>query len=159
MMWWSTAAIAGFVTMVLMEVDRGARRTALSFAVAAAFTGLLAIDDQFMLHDGVFPSLGLKQSIVIFCYGILATIYVTACWRTIISGARTFAAFAFTLLAASAITDFLADHDLSRWLNEHPEIELFMEDGFKFLGIGCWLCLHLLSATAVIGDQIRMRSL
>ena len=64
-----------------------------------------------------------------------------------------FLLMAISLLGLSISIDILSEHDLgaiSTWLQANTRTEFLLEDGFKFLGIGFWCCLHMAAAMNVL---------
>jgi hypothetical protein len=128
------------------------------FAVAAAFSCLLAVDDMFLLHDGLLPRLGIPEIAVFAVYVLAAFIYAGFAWRRIFIAAPwhlvlTGAVFAVGL--AIDVTKDLASGPLLDSLRANDQLRIMGEDGFKFIGIGCWFTLHLRAALTTLERAIR----
>ncbi len=143
--WWATAVVSGFAALVLATVSSRSRDT-IALSMASIFSGWLALDDLFMLHESVLPLAGLSQPVIYAIYGTIALAYITLSWRVVLSTQPVLLFLAMSMLGASVCVDVLADHDLgalSNWLHANPRAEIFLDDGFKFLGVGFWFSLHL----------------
>jgi hypothetical protein len=157
LIWWATAVLCGFATIVLFTLSQ-CRKLVLPLAAASMLSAVLALDDLFMLHESVLPYAGLPQYLTFLIYGALVTIYVALGWRAIFAEAPGLLLLAVAMLAASASVDVLADNRLgfiSTWLHDNPRTELLLDDGFKFLGLGFWFCLHFMAATKALSSKLQ----
>ena len=159
LLWWATASIAAFAALTMASLS-GRRYDVVALAMAAVFSAWLAMDDLFMLHESVFPIVGWTQPMTYALYGVLVAAYIALSWRVVLVAAPLLLLLAIGMLGASVSVDILADQNLgaiSIWLDENPRTELLLDDGFKFLGIGFWFCLHLAAARSVIANAFLAR--
>jgi hypothetical protein len=146
LLWWGAAVVSAFTFVLLGRAPQpsttlqGSRAFFLYFAV---FTGILTLDDLFMLHEEALPNyLGIPEAVVYACYGILAFGFV----RFIPFVFRTnfvLLALAFGFFAFSVLTDF----GLLRFLfGMSGGASLVIEDLSKLLGIVSWFGYTLSSS-------------
>lgn len=148
LMWWSTASVSALAFLILKQQKQDLR-TAGSFGLAAVLTGWLTLDDLFMLHESVFPVFGVPQYATYIIYGVLTIGYLLVAWRVIVAKFPVLTLATLGMFGMSAGVDVIADGSfgqLTQFLKENTRIELLLDDGFKFLGIGFWLYLHLFAA-------------
>ena len=123
---WAVAAVSAALTATVVH---GRERT--MFAAAGAFSSLLLADDLFLLHDAVFPKVGLSESIVQAAY-LVVLVVITAKYRREM-GLVAVGGVALTLgfWGASVGMDTLFN-------NAAVNLDQLVEDGLKFLGIVVW---------------------
>jgi hypothetical protein len=133
LLWTLTAAICLFSVMLLLgrEDTKPLRRFALS---AGLLTGWIALDDMFLLHERVFPNLGVPQMLVISLYLALGLLYGLANWRFIWSQDWWLLAIGGAGLALSIFVDAVF-HSLN-------PARVYIEDSAKFFGIFAWSTFH-----------------
>ncbi len=161
LLWWTAASVTAFAALLATHFE-SRRREIVALSAASLFSAWLASDDLFMLHESVFPLVGLTQPMTYAIYGAIVLAYIALSWRTVFTAAPVFLIMAIAMLGASVSVDILADHDfgsISKWLHANPRIEILLDDGFKFLGIGAWCCLHLAAAARVTVNAVESRSL
>lgn len=144
-LWASTASICLF-TAIILYLSRN-KNAQLKFAVIAGiFTGLLTLDDAFLVHEAVLPSLGINQELVLALYAVLAMAYVFISWRIILSYDFWILAAGITALIISLIID-ISFHSLdSRYI--------VWEDDAKFLGIFFWASFHITTSIKLVIAKI-----
>ncbi|GEM_PF-2522551 len=109
------------------------RRTFLM--VSGALTAWLAIDDLFLVHDGLLTRLVSDASLVtIAFYAGIAGAYVFAFRKQIDRKARFYAIAALTFAAASLIIDLASDYGVAAV----SDVNHIYEDGAKFFAIVSW---------------------
>ncbi len=134
--WSATAAICIFAA-VLMYLS-GNSRQYLMFALSAGLlTGLLALDDTFMLHEVILPSFGIPQNVVLASYAIFALLHVFSSWRVIMSNDYWILLIGGGALFTSVFIDVVF-HSLA-------PIIVYLEDSAKFFGIFCWASFHIVT--------------
>lgn len=137
LVWWTASAASAFAAAVLFAARR--RTEEFSFLVAAAgFTALLALDDLFLLHENVFPRLGVPDAVPMAFYAGLALAYLWCFRRQIFALDWAVFVAAGAALAASILID-QAFHSEADW-------RLILEDGAKLIGISLWAAFHLVAA-------------
>jgi hypothetical protein len=148
MLWTATSAICAVTALVLLSTD-ASRSTMLTFITATAFSGILATDDMFMLHDNVLPNIGIPELGIFAAYVLFTLGYVALSWRNVFVAAPWHLIFTGAIFAAGLAIDITKDTatgPLLDWLYANDHMRIMGEDGFKFIGIGAWFTLHLRAA-------------
>jgi hypothetical protein len=154
MLWTTGAAVCLFTALLLVSLDhRGAKPIFL--AAAGLFTGWLALDDFFMIHEDVLPLFGVPQPLTYAGYAGAAALYLLLSWRQILNSRPLLMALAMALLGASVVIDVL--------VHSESTLHVFMEDGAKFLGILAWTSFHVtvaldLAAAALTQPRVILAS-
>jgi len=134
MLWTITTAISLFAALIIFISRQNL--SLLKFALTAGtLSGLLALDDAFLLHEKVFPAFGVPQNGVMAIYVLLTLAYVLASWRTIFKFDFWILAFGGSAFAASLFIDIYFSSLL-------PYL-VYLEDSAKFIGIVCWTSFHI----------------
>ncbi len=152
LLWWAAASITAFAALVAACLSSRLYEI-LALAMAAVFSAWLALDDLFMLHETVLPLIGLPQPATYALYGAIACAYIALSWRVVLTASPMFLLMAISSLGLSISIDILSEHEMgaiSHWLQANQRTEFLLEDGFKFLGIGFWCCLHMAAAMNVL---------
>ena len=124
------AGIAFFAASLLADVDGPSVKGLLVALGLVVF--VVAVDDLYMLHEMVFPELGLSAPVVFALYGIamLAILWV---WRRVILGSTD---YVFLVLAAVALgVSVGVDVVLEERLFDLPFSGELIEDPAKILGM------------------------
>lgn len=140
-LWIGTAAIALFSAIILWARTKPNPHF-LFLLLAGLLSGLLALDDAFLLHEVAFPELGVPQNIVLFIYLILAIAYGLASWRTLLSSEIWLLAIASIFLAVSLMVDQV--------FHSIDDMIVIIEDSAKFLGLSAWFSFHVLTIGLVL---------
>lgn len=132
LVWWAAATTSLLAALVLRPSPA---RSALFWGGALAI--VLTLDDLFMLHDAVFPQLGVRERFTYATYATATFAYLfvhrhfhaTMDWPLLIASVA--------LLSASVVFDGLSSigHDFP-----------LLEEGTKFAGIVAWCAYHGLAA-------------
>lgn len=126
LLWGAAATVCLFAYVLLRSSDRDRARY---FLTAGLFTTILCVDDLLMLHEDVLPfQLGIDELIVVTVYGGLAIAWIVRWYAVIVTEGPGLLVASGIFLGASALLDV--------W---DPGVDIVIEDGFKLLGIGCWL--------------------
>lgn len=145
MAWTASAAICLFAAVVLMgRQDNVSRDRCLFALVAGLFTGWLTLDDAFLVHEKVFPALGLPQVAVLLAYAVLAFLFALFARRIVFQVDLVLFALAIGFLGGSV----LIDHFHGGLTNQ----AIILEDGAKFIGICCWATFHAAAMARFLGD-------
>ncbi len=140
-LWWFAASICLF-TFALSHRLGLSRAMRIFLLSSALLTVLLAIDDQFLIHDDLASRvLGLRERHVIVGYLVLVSLYALLNLAVIRRSEWTLLVAALGLFAGSIGADFVTQSLLgeSEALGVGLDWGLFIEDGFKFLGIAAWV--------------------
>ncbi|MBO6607593.1 hypothetical protein [Psychroserpens sp.] len=139
--WAATAAICLFASQVLHS--KGNQRYLI---IASAISLYLGIDDAFLLHESVFPAIGIHQKIVIASYGLLMAVFLWNYRKTILSTDYLLMAIAFICFATSILIDNL-------FWKRSPLITNLLEDGAKFVGLVAWITYFARTAKQFIRGE------
>jgi len=132
-LWVATAAISLFSALIFFQnkADKALFRFALT---SGLFSGWLALDDGFLLHEIVLPKLGIGQNIVLALYVVLALSYILASWRVILSSEFWILALAVLGVSISLGVDVI--------LHSTASNIIIIEDSAKFFGLFLWFAFH-----------------
>jgi hypothetical protein len=145
--WSATASIclfSGVVASPLLSAEK-------KFLYASGlFILLLAIDDLFLLHEGLFPQhLGIPEMVVYAAYAVITLVYV---WRFLPIILKTnyllfgLAFFFFGLSIGIDLFDPVAG-----------DVGYLIEDTPKFMGILTWLAYFSLVSINIVGGKANSR--
>jgi len=146
LLWCATCAILLFSYVALRKIEQ--KHTLLFLLFSGMITGILLIDDLFMLHDYIFYSFGMNQNTMYTLYLIIFITYFIY-YRALIIKAPglTFLTLALFFLTGSVVLDIFV---------ENVGIQYFFEDGLKLLGIANWFLFFasysLLKITAYLKE-------
>ena len=138
----STAAISGFAAQVGVRWNR-------LLTATAAFSGYFALDDLFMLHEGVWPRIGIPEEAIMIGFalgglGILLAAQAHARpWRT------------WGLYLALALMSGSILIDMSLQSNRAT----IAEDILKFMSIGIWALFWIGVSSRAVGTHARTGTL
>lgn len=128
LLWCMTASICLFSSFILWFENQPKESKFLGFS--GLITGILLVDDFFMIHDYIFYSLGLHQYVMYSIYLVIFATYFMYFKAKILSSANLLLLiFAFIFLGGSLGMDILIKSE---------GIAYFFEDALKFLGITSW---------------------
>ncbi|WP_152611328.1 hypothetical protein [Psychroserpens mesophilus] len=127
LLWSATAAICVYSIQFIETIEHK------SFIKASIYiTLLLGLDDAFMFHETLFPSLGIHQKVVFLAYGIMMLVYLYKYYKLILTTDFILFVLALGWFGISMLIDnFIRDVT--------PYITKLLEDGTKFIGIVTWL--------------------
>jgi hypothetical protein len=133
LLWAASAAVCAFTALVLACSGR-VGRAGLPLA-AGTLTGLLAVDDLWMVHERLLPAQGVpEQAVLAFIVGCGA-LYLLAFRRRLLSFRWPMLAVACGAFAVSIGADALSSLP--------PSLHVLTEDGSKFVGIVAWFLFHV----------------
>ena len=139
-MWVSTSAICLFSALLFFMRTAWSRRTIFALT-AGLLSGWLGLDDAFLLHEVVFPKLGIGQTFVVSTYVALTLAYVATSWRLILASEFWILGLAGLGVGTSLLIDQLI-HSIDSQI-------IVYEDSAKFFGIFCWFLFHLVTLTMI----------
>lgn len=116
------------------------------FASVAFLSALLALDDQFLLHERILPdSTGLPEPVFVAVYPIIGLLILVALWlRTGWAGVLRLCP-AMVFLGSSVATDFLP---------QDARASFVVEDLLKLAGYGAWSALWLSLASTLLRNRL-----
>lgn len=134
LLWWSAATVCLVGAVVLHREGRSLEERRFLLC-AGALTVLLALDDLFLLHEEVAPLyLGLDDSVVYASYAVLAAAMFVGFQRVVRASDFLLLLLALACFSGSILVDVVHDS-----LGIRIYGSMFVEDGFKLLGIAGWL--------------------
>lgn len=149
-LWSAGAAVPLFAWGVVRASGRQGSERAGAFQGALLGGGLLTVllllDDLFMLHEALYPSLmGLEEGgevAVLALYGLALATYLARCREVLLATRPFLLLVSLGLFALSVGVDQLPVGTLPG--------QVLVEDGFKFLGIGTWMVFQGAVAAAAL---------
>jgi preprotein translocase subunit SecG len=146
--WAASAAVCLFCANILAKPTDDLEMRRFLFS-SGLLTLVLGLDDVFLLHEGVFPSLGIPEMAVYASYAAFVLLYLFRFYSTILKTEYILLGMAFAFFAASMGLDFLDPSGID------PH---FFEDGTKLVGIVAWLVYFFRLGTVAVWDRIAERS-
>ena len=149
LMWSAAAAVSTFAAVALARGAAPDDRVGF-FRATALLTAILLVDDAFLLHEIVVPSLfGVDELIPQAALGLSVLAWLVYSGRHLRPPPLALlAAIGFGAISAGLeVVEHIApaiDHD-------------FFEDGAKFLAIGCWLLFVSTEALAAVRANVSRR--
>jgi len=138
---WSACSAICLFAAALAFFGR-ARREGVYLLSAGLFSGFLAFDDMFLVHENIIPAFGLSENAVYLVYAGVGVGYLVHAWPQIRAGHFGLLATALALLVTSLLIDVVTSAPaLTR---------LVAEDGAKFIGITAWTAFHVLAAWRIV---------
>lgn len=140
LLWAAAAAVSLMAAAVLSQQD-GQEGHARFFLAGGLLSVLLCLDDAFLIHDSLLPSIGVGEKVVYLAYliAILAFLFV---FRTrILSTEFLILVAAFCFFALAIVGDLYGIRPINRFL---------LEDGSKVVGIVAWLAYFWSSAVTAL---------
>ena len=139
-LFWSAAlAICLFTYIILRRQDAKSSRRFLLHA--ALLTAVLLLDDFFLFHEDIGPDyLHIGEKAIVLFYLLLCIGFLLFNINEILSSEFMILGVALALFGLSIFIDAvdLDEIDLyERFIND--QLEIFVEDGLKFLGVATWL--------------------
>jgi hypothetical protein len=142
LLWAAAAAVCFFCAKVVSK----AHPLKKFLLVSGLLTLMLGMDDAFLLHEAVFPHIGVPEKVVLGAYCILGLLYVIRFQRVIETTAYVLLWLALAGFAASVALDVLPPPGVNPYL---------FEDGAKLLGIVAWMSYFLsVGAAALRGSAM-----
>ncbi|WP_372768123.1 hypothetical protein [Pseudoalteromonas sp.] len=127
-LWFASAALGFFLASALSTVQ--AKVNLKTFFIASGCISLmLGLDDAFLLHEDVFPSLGLPEAIVMMLYGLSILIYLACYFKFIFTTRFLILGCAFFFFALSVGYDMILPAQYHSYA---------IEDSAKMAGILAW---------------------
>ncbi|MEM8614175.1 MAG: hypothetical protein AAGF93_19290 [Cyanobacteria bacterium P01_H01_bin.105] len=129
-LWAASAMICFFSATVLPNHCASYRQLKRFLFVSASLTLFLGLDDAFLLHETVFPQLGISSKVIYASYGVFFLSYLFRFYKLILRTDHFLLAIALGFFGMSIAIDML---ELS------GQRAFLFEDGAKFVGILSWL--------------------
>ncbi|MEO1282027.1 MAG: hypothetical protein AAFV69_09860 [Pseudomonadota bacterium] len=144
-MFWSAAAAISLLTYAIVRVFAPSGSNAHYLLLGGLLSLALCFDDTFMLHELVFPRLGIDERLVMATIVVLTCIYLWSLRALLNRRIMLLLAFSLCCLGLSMGVDlfFVVPH--------------MAEDGFKFIGIVSWMVFHFCLAIDEIYFTVGVR--
>ena len=154
MLWCASLTVCLFSLLILHRRNGSLASSKRFLLHAAVLTGVLLLDDIFLFHEEVAPFyLHIPEKLVIAGYLLLGIVFVVLNRNEILSSEYLLFLLALALLGTSVLLDALPIDDFGlRYF--FKQLEIFLEDGFKFAGITTWLIYFIRYAAQKI-DPLR----
>ncbi len=155
-LWWVTAATCyfSFALSRRLGLSRGIQ---LFLITSALLTTILAIDDQFLIHDVLASKyLGLRERHVMLVYLALLGGYLVANLSTIRRSEWVVLLASLAFFAGSVASDYIEQAAMTDVASLGAGLDwgLFLEDGLKFLGIAAWSTYLVRFSYATLADGL-----
>jgi hypothetical protein len=137
--WNLAAAVALFSAAVLHRAGHAAGTRLL--AAGGVTTAAMALDDLFLLHDAVYPAVGIPEWLVYLLYGLAIGAF-TACFRGRLGPGVLLVGGAVLMWGASAVIDLTAGDGGASFV---------LEDGTKAVGVALWSVMLVRQSSTELG--------
>jgi len=129
LLWAGACSILIFSYVILKD-----KKEHIFLLCSGLITGILLIDDLFMLHDYIFYAIGLNQYVMYGIYVVIFIAYFGFFKKTILQSPQIILLIlAFGFLGSSVLLDITLEND---------GLQYFFEDGLKLLGITSWFLFY-----------------
>ena len=155
-LWWITAATC-FFSFALSRRFGLSRGIQLFLITSALLTTILAIDDQFLIHDVLASEyLGLRERHVMLVYLVLIGGYLVVNLSTIRRSEWVILLASLSFFAGSVATDYIEQATMTDVASLGAGLDwgLFLEDGLKFLGIAAWSTYLMRFSYAILANSL-----
>ena len=149
LIWAGAASITLFTALLLLRIGKRPAET-LCMAYAGILTGLLCIDDMFLVYEGLSPILSVPQTLTIGVYGLMTLSYLIICRHILLRGNVLLLLAALGFFGISALVDLV--------LPSTESIVVVAEDAAKFLGICAWAGFHIMLAYRILAPRPQERA-
>lgn len=148
---WSVSATVCFLGAILLNKQPFKQRF---LFFSGLLTSVLAIDDAFLLHDGIIPRLfHIHEWPCYVGYILIFALYITFFISDILSKTDyPILGLAFIFFGVSIVFDVFFETFPS------AEVEPFIEDGLKFIGISLWCYYFFIAAAKYVKPHINTSS-
>ena len=138
-LWSASLSVCLFALIVMQRQNSDFAGSKRFFLQGGILTSMLLLDDVFLFHEEIAPDyLHISEKVVIATYLIMGIVFVFSNWREILSSEYFILTLALAMFGASIFLDATPIEVFpARYFWE--QLELFLEDGFKFAGIATWL--------------------
>lgn len=141
--WSAAAAICMFSVKIISKYPDSFKLKRFLF-ISGLLTMLLGLDDIFLLHESVFPYLGIHEKVVYATYAGLVLFYLYKFYPIIITTEYILLVMALGFFALSVIFDKSSIPGIDPYL---------LEDGAKIVGIVSWMAYFFSVGTIAINKH------
>ena len=141
LLWSAALVVCIFTYSILKSLDPNARASRRYLFQAAILTGVLVLDDFFLFHEDIGPDyLNLSEKAIVFFYLVLSVLFMITNRKEILTTEYLILGLAFLMFGLSIFVDAADLEEFDRYgLFFTEQFQIFLEDGFKFLGVATWL--------------------
>lgn len=141
LLWSAALTICIFTLILLKRIGQDTGQSRRFLFQAALLTGTLLLDDFFLFHEDIGPDyLHLSEKAIVLFYLILTALFLFMNLREILSSEYLILGMSLALFGLSI---FLDGANLDKYdqygLFFTEQFQIFLEDGFKFVGVATWL--------------------
>ncbi len=149
LVWSAAVAVCVFSSAILWAHSPIDRNLPGFFLWAGVITAVLMLDDLFLFHDDLADRyLGLDEKLIFVGYGLSVVLFLAKFRGTILNSEWSLLFQAGVFFSLSILIDLLLDKWESPW-------RIFLEDGFKLLGIVSWSGYFIRAGFHHVGSLIR----
>lgn len=139
--WFATLAICVFTLFILEAQGRSDKSPRRFLLQASILSAVLLLDDFFLFHEDIGPDyLHIGEKSIVLSYLILGAVFLFSNRRVILASEYLLLGLALALFMLSIFVDATDLEEIDRFgffLTE--QFLIFLEDGFKFVGVSTWL--------------------
>ena len=146
---WCGAASACLLTYATLRKSSRQERVRRFFLWCGILSGVLMIDDAFLLHENIAKNINLPSVVTFAVYGISLIVIIASYWRFFVNSDFIVLFLGMGFFAASVLID--VGHDL---LSFRFYYSSFSEDVFKLLGIAGWLSYFTCSSVQQLSKAV-----
>lgn len=145
---WSAIITTSLVFAYINRFYRQDKHVRSFFIWSALIVLWLAIDDCFLFHEDVLPSLGIPQKVIVFSYGLMVLVYLYEFKGLILKTPFILLLAAFGCFGLSVFIDFFLHFEGETY------IDSLIEDGAKFTGIVLWFAYIFNCKSLVLKEKL-----
>ncbi|WP_210437036.1 hypothetical protein [Oxynema aestuarii] len=151
---WSGASGICLLSYKVVSNFTGSDRVKQFFLISAIFTLMLGIDDAFLLHEDMFPAIGIPEKFVLLSYVLFLCFYLVKFIRVILQTEYLLLVTPLFFFGLSIFIDLLS-RLRPDFFGIHDDIRLLLEDGTKLVGIVSWFIYFLHCGEHLIVRHLR----
>ena len=140
--WIATATLCLFSSLMKRTVY-GAKHLKKFMFLAGLLTLLLCFDDMFLMHEQLFPSIGIPQKVVLITYGIITLLLLSNFYFVILKTDYILLVLALCFFGLSIFLDMFKIPQVNPYL---------LEDSSKMIGIISWFFYFYSNAMVITKD-------
>ena len=143
---WASASAICFFTAYSISTKPNVGTVKPFFLSSGLLSLLLGIDDVFLLHERIFPHIGIPQELVMVAYAALVLIWLIKFYPFILRSEFTLLFISLLFFGLSILVDLIKLDIPGR---------LLLEDGAKLVGIVSWLTYFFNVGVVAISTHYR----
>ncbi|MCG6134580.1 MAG: hypothetical protein MET45_07930 [Nostoc sp. LLA-1] len=128
LLWCSCAAIC-LLTYAVVKQNNRYRESSKFLLSSGLFTTFIMLDDLFLLHDEVFPQMGIPENLIYLFYALITILFTVRTRKFVKKTEFIILSAAVGFLALSLVLDVISRNEFNNKL----------EDISKLIGISLWL--------------------